>query len=44
VTLADGRCQLHEVKGVETPVWRLKKRLLLATWLKEHPDVELVIR
>jgi hypothetical protein len=38
---ADGRCELHEVKGCDTPVWRLKRKLLEATWLQEHPDVHL---
>lgn len=41
VTLRDGTKQLHEVKGLETPVWRLKRKLLEATWLREHPEVHL---
>ena len=30
VTLPDGKKELHEVKGVETTTWRLKKKILEA--------------
>lgn len=40
VTYADGRKELVEVKGYETAVWKLKRKLLEATWLREHKDVE----
>lgn len=39
VTYADGRKELVEVKGYETAVWKLKRKLLEATWLREHEDV-----
>ena len=39
VTYADGREELVEVKGYETAVWKLKRKLLEATWLREHEDV-----
>jgi hypothetical protein len=37
VTFPDGSIQLHEVKGYETSVWRLKRKLLEAL----YPDVDL---
>jgi len=36
VVLSDGRIQMHEVKGAETPLWRMKWRLakaLYADWV-----------
>ena len=30
VTLFDGRIEMHEVKGAETPLWRMKWRLAKA--------------
>lgn len=39
VTYADGRRELVEVKGIETAVFRLKLKLLCATWLKDHPNI-----
>lgn len=40
VEMQDGRKQLHEVKGFETTMFLIKRRLLEAIYLKEHPDVE----
>jgi len=37
---ADGHEELIEVKGMETEVFRLKRRLLEATYLHDHPEVE----
>lgn len=43
VWIPDGRdgemMELHEVKGFETPVWRLKKKLFAAI----HPDITYVV-
>lgn len=39
VTKADGSIELIEVKGFETPEFKLKRKLFEATWLAEHPDV-----
>ncbi len=42
---ADGRCVIEEVKGFETAEWKLKRRLLEATFLFDNPDIGLrVIR
>jgi len=38
VEYADGHIELHETKGCETEVWRLKVKLLEATYLKDHPN------
>lgn len=37
LTYPDGIIELVEVKGLETDVWKLKKKLLEATYLPEHP-------
>lgn len=34
----DGSYELVEVKGLETAVWRLKRKLLEFVWLPQHPD------
>jgi hypothetical protein len=34
----DGSYELVEVKGFETDVYKLKKRLLKIMWLPDHPD------
>lgn len=34
----DGSFELIECKGMETEIWRLKRKLLEAVWLPEHPD------
>ena len=34
----DGSFELVEIKGMETDVWRMKRKLLEAVWLPEHPD------
>lgn len=36
--LNDGSYELVEVKGMETEVWRLKRKLLEALWLPAHLD------
>jgi hypothetical protein len=43
VLTADDSVQLHEVKGFETEVYRLKRKLLEATYLKDHPEVEYIV-
>ena len=43
VTFADGHVELHEVKGYETEVWRLKALLLEAVYLPQNPDTEYVV-
>lgn len=43
VTLKDGSKELVEVKGFETDVWRLKRKLLEATYLVENPDVTYIV-
>lgn len=40
VTLADNSIVHVECKGYETEVWRLKRKLYEATFLKEHPEIE----
>lgn len=40
VEYADGRKELLEAKGMETEVYRLKRRMLEELWLPEHPDIE----
>lgn len=39
VRYADGRKELVEVKGMETDVFKLKLKLLRATFLLDHPDI-----
>lgn len=34
----DESFELVEIKGMETEVWRLKRKLLEAVWLPAHPD------
>lgn len=34
----DGSFELVECKGMETIDWRIRKKLLEAVWLPEHPD------
>lgn len=34
----DGSYELVETKGIETEAYRLKRKLLEAVWLPEHPD------
>jgi len=43
IILADGSIELHEVKGFETEIYRLKRKLLEATLLKEHPEIEYIV-
>lgn len=35
----DGDVELVEVKGFETEVWRLKRKLLEAVFLPKHPEM-----
>lgn len=39
----DDVVSLHEVKGYETQLWALKRKLLDVTFLREHPRVELIV-
>lgn len=39
----DGSTELVEVKGFETPEWRLKWKLLEAIWSKNRPEVKLTV-
>jgi hypothetical protein len=43
VTYVDGRVELVEVKGFETATWKLKKKLLEATYLRKYPEVKYLI-
>jgi hypothetical protein len=43
VSYANGTEELVEVKGFETPEWKLKKRLLDATYLAERPAIKFTI-
>lgn len=44
VVMADGSVQIHEVKskGTITPAYTIKKKLLHATYLLEHPEVQFI--
>lgn len=39
----DGTHTLAEIKGFETDVWRLKKRMLEVLWLPEHLDYNYIV-
>lgn len=43
VTMKDGSIELHEVKGFCTEVYRLKRLLLEATVLHDHPEIKYVV-
>ena len=43
VKLKDGSEQLVECKGLETDLWRIKRNLLEATFLKERPEIEYIV-
>jgi len=43
VRYADGRKELVEVKGHWTPEAKLKRKLLEATFLANHPDISYVV-
>lgn len=34
----DGELELVEIKGMETEIYRLKRKILEAAWLPAHPD------
>lgn len=40
----DGSFELLEAKGVETPDYKWRRRLLESVWLPEHPDHEYTVR
>ena len=42
VTLADGSQELHEVKGFATEAYRLKRKILEATYLVDHPEITFI--
>lgn len=39
VVMADGSKEIHEIKGFETEIFRLKRKIFEATWLVDNPDV-----
>lgn len=39
----DGTIELVEIKGFETEVWRLKRKLMEAVYLKENPEIKYVV-
>jgi hypothetical protein len=39
VRYADGRRELVEVKGMQTPEFKLKLKLFRATFLNDHPEI-----
>ena len=43
VWLMNGDIELTEVKGFETEIWRLKRKLLEAVYLPEHLDEKYVV-
>jgi hypothetical protein len=43
VYLTNGDIELVEVKGMETEVWRLKRKLLEAVYLPAHPEEKYVV-
>lgn len=43
VTMADGSIEYHEVKGKETPLWKLKWKMAHAYMEKYEPDSKLVL-
>jgi hypothetical protein len=43
VEYVDGRVQIHETKGFQTAVWKLKRLLLEATYLHDHPEVAFIL-
>ena len=40
---SDGSIELVECKGMVTPVWDLKRKLLEAVYLPENPDVKYTV-
>ena len=43
ITHLNGKRELIEIKGKETDVWKLKKKLLNAVYLEKNPKVEFTI-
>jgi hypothetical protein len=42
-TFADDHQELIEVKGFETEIYRLKRKILEATYLHDHPEITYVV-
>ena len=42
VTLPDGSQELHEVKGYMTETYRIKRKILEATYLYDHPEITFI--
>jgi hypothetical protein len=40
---ANGKKQLVEIKGYMTEIYRLKRKILEATYLKQHPEIEYLV-
>ena len=43
VWFADGRIEIHEVKGFATDTWKLKWKLTEAIFATEHPEIGLKV-
>ena len=43
VEYPDGSIQLVEIKGFISPVWQLKVKIMEATYLHDHPEVEYLV-
>lgn len=43
ITYPDGSVELVEVKGYPTALWKLKRKLLEATYLKQNPEIKYTI-
>jgi len=43
VTNCDGSIEWHEVKGFETDLYRIKRKILEATVLKENKDIKYLV-
>jgi hypothetical protein len=39
----DGKITLEETKGIETDVYRIKRKLLEAFYMPEHPELEYIV-
>lgn len=39
----DDSIELHEVKGMELETWKLKRKLLEATYLQENPGIKYIV-
>lgn len=43
VRYEDGRVELVEVKGMQTPIFKLKLKMFRASYLQDHPEWKYVI-